>query len=271
MPSPFPGMDPYIEARGLWEDFHTGLIGKIADVLAAAVPERYTVRVGVRPYVVVAETEGKQSRPFLPDVGIASPTPGSRPRDRGEGTAVAEPETEPEVVSLRAFIATEFREQFIEIYLDEGERYLATCIEILSPSNKRPGTPGWDLYVRKRQALLLGEASLVEIDLLRGGQKMPMLDPYPSSPYTLLVARRERSPYCRVWRAHSQRPLPVIPVPLVSPDPDVPLALQPLIEAIYARSRYAHDVDYSKPLQPPLPEAEAAWLAERIRAGQPPA
>jgi Protein of unknown function (DUF4058) len=77
--------------------------------------------------------------------------------------------------------------------------------------------------------------NLVEIDLLRGGQRMPMLDPCPDSPYTLLIARGRQ--LCRVWRAHYRRSLPVIPVPLAAPDSDMPLALQPMIDEIYQRFR----------------------------------
>ena len=160
----------------------------------------------------------------------------------------------------------EFKESFVEIYELHPERRLVTCIEVLSPSNKRKGTPGWEQYLRKRQALLLGEASLIEIDLLRGGSKMPMLDPWPTSPYTLLVARSTRAPQCRVWPAHFQRALPPLPVPLSSPDPDVLLELQPLVESIYARRRYDRDIDYGKPLQPPLSAEESAWLQTQLQA-----
>ena len=38
MPSPFPGMDPYIEECGLWEDFHGSLIHEIKITLARAAP-----------------------------------------------------------------------------------------------------------------------------------------------------------------------------------------------------------------------------------------
>jgi hypothetical protein len=69
-----------------------------------------------------------------------------------------------------------------------------------------------------------------------------------------------------VWPAHFQRPLPTLPVPLDPPDADVTLELQPMIGAIYELSRYAGDIDYSRPPQPPLAEAETAWLAERLRA-----
>jgi hypothetical protein len=178
-----------------------------------------------------------------------------------------EPATELEPVSMRPFLAEDFKESFVEIYeLQPEEQVLVTCIELLSPSNKRKGTEGWQLYLRKRQALLLGKANLIEIDLLRGGTKIPMLDPYPNSPYTLLVSRRMWSPNCRVWPAHFRRPLPRIPVPLSSPDPDVTLELQPLIEAIYARRRYYRAIDYTKPLQPPLSAEESAWLQGQLQA-----
>jgi hypothetical protein len=137
--------------------------------------------------------------------------------------------------------------------------------EVLSPSNKRPGTEGWELYQRKRQSVLLGNVSLVEIDLLRGGRRMPMLDPWPDSPYTLLVARA-KSPFCRVWRAHYRRPAPAIPVPLAKPDPDITLELQPMFDAIYQRFRYERSIDYKKPLTPPLAAADSTWLKQQLRA-----
>src|SRR5262249_60213888 len=142
--------------------------------------------------------------------------------------------------TMRAFIDEHFRENFIEIYEGDPDVRLVTCIEVLSPSNKRRGTEGWEQYLRKRNALLLGQANLVEIDLLRTGQRMPMVEPWPKSPYYLLVGRQSRAPYCRVWPVHFREPLPEIPVPLARPDPDLTLALQPLIEAVYDRSPSAH-------------------------------
>jgi hypothetical protein len=201
-------MDPYIEAWGFWEDFHHGLIARIADALGQNLPEKYVARTKERANIVCEE------------------------------------------------IAKEFKEFFVEIYEFQPERRLVTCIEVLSPSNKRPSTPGWDLYQRKRQALLLGEANLVEIDLLRTGTKMPMLDSWPRSAYALLVSRRDSSGYCRVWPASYDRPLPRIPVPLSAPDPDLVLDLQPMVAEIYALRGYSQDIDYTKPLQPPLSEEE---------------
>ncbi len=90
---------------------------------------------------------------------------------------------------MRALVETEFRETFLEIRELKPQQRLVTSIEVLSPSNKRQDTPGWAQYLRKRQAHLAGQANLVEIDLLRGGQRMPMADDWPDSPYYLLVAQ----------------------------------------------------------------------------------
>jgi hypothetical protein len=208
----FPGMDPYIEASGLWPDFHPHLIEKIVGVLADSVPERYLVRTGERP-----------SDPLG------------------------------------------FRETFVAISDPTAEQQLVTSVEVLSPSNKARGTEGRELYLRKRQGLLLGAVNLVEIDLLRGGERMPMFDPWPDSPYAILVACRRRMPHCLAYPAQCLKPLPTIHVPLNKPDPDLPLALQPLVDAIYRRSRYHRSIDYTRPLSPPLAAAEASWVEQQLR------
>ena len=264
MRSPFPGMDPYVEARGLWGDFHHGLISEIQNALAQAAPERYLVRAGERSYVVLIENDGKATHPFLPDISVTTERHKKPSRKKG-GTAVAEPAFSAEPVLMRAFIEEEHREAFIEIYEATPEQRLVTSIEVLSPSNKRLHTPGCDLYLRKRQSLLLGDANLVEIDLLRGGSRMPMLDPWPDSPYTVLVARAKKFEFCRVWPVHFQIPSPSVPIPLAKPDPDIHVDLQPMIDAIYRRSRYERSIDYSKPLSPPLEPAEELWLENRLR------
>lgn len=230
MESPFPGMDPFMEACGLWPDFHGHLIEKIYDTISPVLPAGYLARTGERSHVVLVEPEGKAEDGVLPDVTLTDPA--AKSSTEGPGAVGAEP------VELRAFIEQEYREKFIDIYELKPERRLVTSIEVLSPSNKKRRSRGWRKYLRKRQALLLGKANLVEIDLLRGGDRMPMLDPWPASPYTLLVAREESGPRCRVWPAFMDRPLPAIPVPLSRPDADLTLALQPLVDAIYERGRY---------------------------------
>jgi hypothetical protein len=260
MQSPFPGMDPYIEACGLWEGFHNHLIEAIYQSLAGVLPGGYTIDTATRSYVVLMESEGKRERLAKPDVAVTEPVPGRKPRKKKGGVAVASAAREAESVQMQAFVAEEFEETFVEIYLEGEERILVTCIEVLSPSNKRPGTKGRRVYERKRRAMLLGRANFLEIDLLRGGSKMPMLDAWPDSPYTLLVCRAIDAPYCRVSPAHFQQHLPVIPVPLLEPEPDLTLDLQPLIDGIYSLGRYDERLDYTRPLSPALSDADAAWV-----------
>jgi hypothetical protein len=269
MRSPFPGMDPYIEAFGLWEDFHSKLIGEMERTLASAVPDRYVVRTGERSYVAIGGPSGDEGHEFLPDVALAS----ARGPQEGDRPAAATPvatEGEPAPVLMQALLKAEYREVFLEIHQTDPQRRLVAGIELLSPSNKRPGTKGWRLYNRKRQVYLCGLAHFVEIDLLRRGRRMPMVSDWPDSPYYLLICRKPEAPRCTVWQGHFLRPLPPIPIPLAAPDPDITLALQPLVEAVYARSHYDRDIDYRQLLRPPLSPAEQAWLEERLRGTQTP-
>lgn len=266
MNSPFPGMDPYLEAtRGLWEGFHNRLIAKIDEAIAAMLPRRYTVDTATRSYVVLMGGEGKKTHLAKPDVVIHEQQRPKSPRKKTNGVAVAEPDLLASSVRMQAFVAEEFEEKFVEIYLEDEKRVLVTCIEVLSPSNKQPSTKGWKEYGRKRQAMLLGKANLVEIDLLRGGQKFPMIDPWPDSPYSLLVSWSDDAPYCRAWPAHYRERLPAIPVPLVDPDPDLTLDLQPLIDGIYSLGRYDDRIDYDRPLKPAMPAADAAWMRQQLK------
>jgi hypothetical protein len=254
--SPFPGMDPFIEAFGLWEDFHSHLIEEIARSLAETAPERYVVRTGERSYVVLAETGQQEARhPFKPDVTL------SHKEDAlGKSTALAEAPAEAAAVTMRAFIEEPFRETFVEVRSAGRVSELVAAVEVLSPSNKRKGSPGWDEYLRKRQALLLGAAHFIEIDLLRGGQRMPMIDAWPESSYYLLLCRKSAAAVCKVWAAHALSPLPPIPVPLLPPDADLSLSLQPLVEAIYSRYRYARSIDYANASSARLSPQEAQAL-----------
>jgi hypothetical protein len=264
-------MDPYIEGSDLWGDFHNRLIAAICSTISDALPPGYVARMGKRSYIVLVESEEKDERYFEPDVKVTTTRKGS-PAPAGAGpTAATADDLEADSVMLRALIEEEFTERFIDIYELKPERRLVTSIEVLSPSNKVRGSKGWKHYLRKRQALLLGKANLVEIDLLRGGTRMPMLDPLPDSPYYLLVAREDWAPTCRVWRGFFDRPLPPIPVPLHKPAPPIPLALQPLIDAIYESARYDEEIDYPGPLQPPLAPEVAAWLKKRLGPEAPPA
>jgi hypothetical protein len=262
-------MDPFIETSGLWGDFHSRLISKISERLADATPERYLVRTQERSYLVLVGSEGKDSHPFLPDVSVTAPQKPGKSTGRkkaASATAVAERIDTEKPMALRAFIAEEHREGFIEIYEATPEHRLVTSIEVLSPSNKRTNTPGQDEYLRKRQSVMLDGVHLVEIDLLRAGERMPMLDPWPDSPYTLTVARARKGHVCDVWPAYFHRPLPAIPIPLLKPDADILVPLQAMIDEIYERFRYARSIDYTRSLTPPPGPEETFWLQQHLPA-----
>jgi hypothetical protein len=258
-------MDPFIEGCGLFEDFHPKLIGEIERSLSRLVPDHYAVRLGERSYIVLA-SRGKESRrhQMLPDVAVLAATP-SRKRRGTTATAVhVAEEANGTSVTMQALLEVEFREMFIEIRQLRPQRRLITTIELLSPSNKRPDTPGWQLYLRKRQSSL-GRANLVEIDLLRGGRRMPMADDWPESPYYVLVCRKQDAPRCSVWPAFSLKSLPPLRVPLDPPDSDVTLDLQALANAVSERSHYGEDIDYRKSIRPRLGEDEGRWLRQQLR------
>src|SRR5215208_3853103 len=116
MKSPFPGMDPFIEAFGLWEDFHDDLIAEIKRVLAQQLPRGYLVRTRKRAYVILAEAEEKTQRPFIPDGSVTSPRRGKPAAAKERGVAPTASPAEGEPLSLRAFIDREFEEKFIDVY-----------------------------------------------------------------------------------------------------------------------------------------------------------
>jgi hypothetical protein len=239
------------------------LIGELERSLASLVPDRYAVRTGERAYVAIGGPSGDEGHEFLPEVALAS-APGPK-ANRPAATATpeaGEPEAAP--VLMQALFEAEYREVFLEIHQTDRERRLVTGIELLSPSNKRPGTKGWRLYHRKRQVYLRGRAHFVELDLLRRGRRMPMAGRWPDTPYYLLVCRRHEAPRCTVWPAHFLRPLPILSIPLAAPDPDISLALQPLVDAVYARSHYDRDLDYRRALHPLLSPSDAAWPEQRL-------
>jgi hypothetical protein len=157
------------------------------------------------------------------------------------------------------------REPYVEIYDTRSENQVVTCIELLSPTNKRPGRPGWAEYERKRQLILQGAANFVEIDLLRGGIRRAMKENWPPSPYYLLIMRKESAPECRVWPGFAVRPLPTIPVPLTPPDADFRLDLQSAIHRVFEGSRYERRLKYAEPIKPALSAEEQQIVTNSLK------
>ena len=95
---------------------------------------------------------------------------------------------------------------------------------------------------------------------------MPTAAPLPPCDYLALVSRASRRPTAEVWPVTIRQRLPVIPIPLAAPDPDVLLDLQAALDQVYDRAGYDYSLDYTAPLVIPLPPEETAWLTGVLEA-----
>ncbi|MBI4770382.1 MAG: DUF4058 family protein [Chloroflexi bacterium] len=256
MPSPFPGMDPYLESD-LWPDLHQRLAGAISALLTPRLAPHYVARLVTT--VVSSEPLPDDVEIMYPDVEVVR-----RPLPAGPGAPVAVAER-PRVAppALEVFTVMPLPVKLVNVEVrDARNRTLITAIEILSPFNKR--TPDHAAYRRKRNAILTSAVHLLEIDLLRAGARPPMQARLPGAPYFVFLSRAGRRPQTEVWPVGLREALPVVPVPLRLPDPDVPLDLQAAFNTCYNEARYDLDVDYSLPPDPLLSESDAAWAAELL-------
>jgi hypothetical protein len=147
---------------------------------------------------------------------------------------------------------------------ETGTDSLVTALEILSPVNKRGG--GLHTYREKRLNLLCADVHVIEIDLLRAGERpgWEVNDPPIDSEYIVLVNRAFRGDVrqSEIWPVALNEPLPICPVPLLPPDPDVPLQLGEVLANVYRRAAYARRIAYTSPVPlPPLRPAMQHWLA----------
>jgi hypothetical protein len=250
MPSPFPGMDPYLEGH-LWPDVHSALAGKLRAALTPLIRPRYTARLAIS--VIEDIAPGDEIGIMYPDVevlrkGGAGTQPPRQPAfaDSASPATLTIPVTQPIEVRL---VNIEIR--------DAAQQQLVTAIEILSPVNKRE--PGLTQYRQKRQRLYEAGVHLLELDLIRRGTRPLMHPRIPEVPY-LVTLTRAHSGLTDVWALDLRTPLPTVPVPLRPPDDDVLLDLQAALSAAYDEAAYDLSIDYTQPPPPPaLPAGEAEW------------
>ncbi|HEX6387303.1 MAG TPA: DUF4058 family protein, partial [Anaerolineae bacterium] len=122
-------------------------------------------------------------------------------------------------------------------------------------------------YVKRRNDLLKTRTHLLEIDLIRRGGRIPLEGELPPAPYYAFLSRFTRRPVTEVWAVSLREPLPIVPVPLLPPDEDVPLDLQAAVDACFELVGYERLLNYREaPPPPPFSETDAAWIAERIEA-----
>lgn len=263
MPSPFPGMDPYLEARHIWPGFHNFLAVEIVIQLNPNLGPKYYADIEVR--TVVEDIAIAATRSIHPDAAVLE-------RTNLETRSHAEPITAKVAIPAAPVqrtiqVASQTKLRAVQIYTTDVDQ-LVTSIEILSPFNKRPGK-GIEDYRHKRSQLLQSTVHLIEIDLLRGGERPgpEVNEPPLEADYILLVNRAAADDIrlSEIWPVALNEPLPLLPVPLLSPDPDVPLDLKAAFQSIYARAGYDWRINYKHPI--PLPELRAemaAWLRQRL-------
>jgi hypothetical protein len=278
MPSPFPGMDPYLESARFFSDLHSGLIFAMKDDLQGKLSQAYYAQSGQRVWLEVSE------RYVEPDVNVMRERREIPHRDHG-GVAVAEPEVETEIASGEPILITvetvehdDHIENFLEIHSRwSGQDRLIATIELVSPSNKAPGDEGYDKYRAKQREMLAGQVHLIEIDLLRAGTHVTAVpkdiakEKAGPFDYHVSVHRFDRPKDFLVYPIRLQQRLPVITVPLLPEDPPVQLDLQAAFNRAYDAGPYRKAIWYGKdPIEPPLQPDQAAWAAMKVNIVSPP-
>ncbi len=255
MPSPFPGMDPWLEAPGLFPDLHNTMIGYIREIIAKGFPRPYYTAIATRVYVEHSD------RQIEPDVDVLIRKKRSRLESAQEGGGLV---AKPKPLVFRT-PSDPIREWTIEIrHPDSGDR-LVTSVEVLSLSNKSRGSEGRKQFLKKQKELLAGRVNIVEIDLLRSGAATT-LAPHArvrrrAGPfdYHVSVRRYYRSLSTEVYPIPMAERLPSIAIPLLKGDADLTNDLQASFDRSYEVASFDTRADYDKPARPPLTPEQQAW------------
>lgn len=250
--SAFPGMDPFLEGPAFWPDFHSTFINYWREAVADALPPAYWARIGERVYLM--ENPPIERQLIHTDIAVTRdplpPPSGNSP----SAVATLEPVTIPHV------LIEEMHETHIEI-LHRPDQSLVAVLELLSPANKEE--PGRSVYLDKRNGLLRRPVHLVELDLLRAGQRPPHARPLPTADYYYLLSRSDDRFNCQVYSWTVRQPLPTLPVPLRPPDADLLIDLATVFATAYRRGRYREQIDPSATPPGPFRPDDREWVREQ--------
>lgn len=253
MSSPFAGMDPYLEQTSLWPSVHHRLVVALANLIGPQIRPRYYVEVEERVYALDSRRGRHQGFEGRPDVTVARETEVASYAAPGAAAG-----RDPATVRLpRPRVE---REPYLEIR-DASGGEVVTVIELLSHSNKQPGN-GRRSYLDKRAVIFDSGTNLVEIDLLRAGDPMPVEPPRRPGTYSILVSRAVRYPEADIYVFGVRDAIPVFPVPLRQGDPEPPVALKAALDRVYEDGGYALRIDYGSDPPPPLSSEDAAWVRD---------
>jgi hypothetical protein len=257
MPSPFPGMDPYLEEPNLWSDVHLTLIIAMRAALNSVLPAGY--RAAADRYIWIHEPDAEERKRVAPDVFVID--------SKKESTRTHAPSLAATPASAAVIFPAIQREgnKYLKIVEVKTHR-LITVIELLSPTNKKAG-PDREAYLTKRVDYLTAGVNLIEIDLLRAGQRISIGHEFPANAdYYALVCRADQMPRGEVWFFGIRDELPKIPIPLLPGSPECTLCLRECLDRAFEEGRYDEDIDYLQPAVPPLSAADAEWAKQLIPA-----
>jgi hypothetical protein len=250
MPSPFPGMDPYIEASGMWSDFHGSLLGAIRADLNAHLPQGYAASIEL--YVWAAD-RGARAEPELAEPDVQVREDGWADERESAAATLAAPST---IVLPRL---ARRKRRFLRV-VDIQTRQVVTVVELLSPTNKKSGDDR-TRCLEKRNEYLANNLGFVEIDLLRGGRRLPLGREHPEvSDFYVMVCRPWEFPRAGFWTFGLRDPLPDIPVPVTQELGDTPLHLSACVRRAYDEGRYTSALPYDEPLRPRPRTEDRDWI-----------
>jgi len=262
MPSPFPGMDPFLEKNPIFQELHTQFLAEAQALLQPQLRPKYVARLERHLTEGAAwglELEGGSLEGKEPDlVVVRGPHGGPAP---SEAAVLARPSAtqietiSPEELALR-------KQRRIVVYVNSRPRIAVAAIELLSPSNKERGSLGQRRYLEKRGSALHSGLHWVEIDLLRQGERPPvpveLKTPFDYMVYVAQATITGWKHQAFAWPL--QDPLPVIPIPLLGAD-QASLDLGACFHRSYDRTAADDEADYgADPPPPPLDPGVASWV-----------
>jgi hypothetical protein len=256
MKSPFPGMDPYLEAR--WPNVHVLMMGAITAALNRTLPEGLEAR--PEEEVRVETIVGEPLQSYRADVAVVEHAPDV---PATSSATVAQPLRIPYRHAPMVL-------RNVQIVDTRNADRVVTIIEVLSPWNKLAGKLNRQ-YVRKLRDFEAASTNWVEIDLLRGSRdRLPVTwKNIPADKHADYVAITYRADdeNVSVFPISLRDPLPAIQIPLRDTDENVALNLQAVLDRVYDEGRFA-SLDYSKPPVPPLTGDAAKWANDLLKAFQ---
>ena len=252
MPSPLPGMNPYLEQSELWSEFHSRMIVAIADALDDVLSREYRVAVEKRVYLAQNDDAVLIGIPDVTGTGAER-----APTMAVSTTAVTAP------LTVEVPLLEEVQERYLEIR-EGATGKVITTIELLAPKNKRAGE-GRDTYLKKRQKILGSASHLVEIDLLRSGLPMPVIGEVASY-YRILISRSDQRPKAQL-AFNLRQPIPPFAVPLRLGEAEPVIDLQPLLHRVYDRARFELAIDMRRSPNPKLNREDWHWLQAIVGLG----